>query len=70
MRGRLNLKCPVCNNEMFTHSKKVNFFTLLIVGLIIWPMLLFLPFSGFIPVTHKCKTCKKVYKDKELKVTQ
>jgi hypothetical protein len=62
------MKCPKCNNEMVKHSKKQYFVTMLLTGLIIWPMLLFLPFVGLMPVKYKCKPCKKFYKEKDLKL--
>lgn len=60
------MNCPRCNNEMVKLGKKFNFFTLLLVGLIIWPMLLFLPFVGMIKTKYKCNSCKKIYKETEL----
>jgi Zn finger protein HypA/HybF involved in hydrogenase expression len=58
--------CPVCGNEMVRLGKAFNFTVMAVVCLIIWPMILFLPFVGFLPVKHTCKTCKKTYKQKEL----
>jgi hypothetical protein len=60
------MKCQNCNTEMVKYSKKLYFWAMLFTGIIIWPMLLFLPFTPFLPVLYKCKQCKKVYKEKDL----
>lgn len=58
--------CPTCGKEMERYGKKFNFFTMLFVACIIWPMFLFLPFVGMLPVRHTCRSCKKSYKEKDL----
>lgn len=58
--------CPVCKKDMVRYGKKANFIMMFLVSLIIWPMFLFLPFVGFLPVRHTCRSCKKTYKDKHV----
>lgn len=62
------VNCPQCGKEMVKHGKRSNFFIMFLVSLIIWPMFLFLPFAGFLPVRYTCKPCKKNIKEKDLAV--